>query len=225
MVRLPLPKGSEMRIAPRSLLVSATLLFVAGLTLQACTAPAPPAESDAEAEADTQVSPTFNNDFSIREVMTYIIDPVSDYVFDAIIVDITAEGVAETVPTTDEDWATVMRGAVSLIEGGNLLKISRRVAPADDNVSKNPNELHPDEIQALIDRSPGVWNAYVDAMQAEAFTLVDIVNARATDRLIEAGSDIDRVCEACHLQFWYPSERDAIIRNRNSTVTPPAPGN
>lgn len=214
-----------MRIAPRSLLVSATLLFVAGLTLQACTAPAPPAESDAEAEADTQVSPTFNNDFSIREVMTYIIDPVSDYVFDAIIVDITAEGVAETVPTTDEDWATVMRGAVSLIEGGNLLKISRRVAPADDNVSKNPNELHPDEIQALIDRSPGVWNAYVDAMQAEAFTLVDIVNARATDRLIEAGSDIDRVCEACHLQFWYPSERDAIIRNRNSTVTPPAPGN
>ena len=70
-----------------------------------------------------------------------------------------------------------------------------------------------------------MWNAYVDAMQAEAFTLVDIVNARATDRLIEAGSDIDRVCAACHLQFWYPSERDAIIRNRNSTVTPPAPGN
>jgi len=214
-----------MRIAPRPLLVSATLLFIAGLTLQACTAPAPPAESEGEAQVDAQATPTFNNDFSIREVMTYIIDPVSDYVFDAVVVDITPEGMTETVPTTDEDWATVMRGAVSLIEGSNLLKISRRVAPADDNVSKNPNELHPDEIQELIDRSPGVWNAYIDAMQAEAFTIVDIVNARDADRLTQAGSDIDRVCEACHLQFWYPSERDAIMRNRNSTVTLPSEGN
>ena len=41
---------------------------------------------------------------SIRELMTYIVDPVSDLVFDAVSVDITADGVAETVPQSSENW-------------------------------------------------------------------------------------------------------------------------
>jgi hypothetical protein len=205
-----------MRIAPSYLLTGATLLFVAGLTLQACTSSsAPPAESTQPA---AEAAPTFHADYSIREVMTYMVDPLSDFIFDAVGSDITAKGIVDIKPTTDEDWANVMRGAVSMVEGANLLKIRRPVAPAHENVSKNPGELHPDEIQALIDKSPGVWNAYVDGLRNEGLKVAEIVKAKDVERLTLAGSELDKVCEACHLTFWYPGDREAVERDRKSRV-------
>jgi hypothetical protein len=190
------------------------------LAVQACSPPSNPAPAEPAAEA----APSFHADFSVREVMTYIIDPVADYVWDAVSTDVTEKGVVETVPKTDEDWDMVMRGAVSLAEGANLLKIRRKAAPEHDYVSKNPNELQPSEIDALIAKSPNVWNAYADALRNEALKIAEIAKARDASRLTQAGTDLDRVCEACHLQYWYPVERELVERNRNSKVIQPSQG-
>jgi hypothetical protein len=162
--------------------------------------------------------------FSIREVMTYIIDPTADYIWDATGADVTAAGIVEHRPETDEDWDVVVRGVVSVAEGAALLKTPRPVAPADDFVSKNPGELPPAEIQALIDKERGVFNAYADAMRDEALKILEIVKARDVERLTVAGDDLDRTCESCHLHFWYPGDREAVERDRGSRVTktPPA---
>ena len=64
--------------------------------------------------------------------MENIIDPIADNVFDAVGTDVSAKGVVETKPVTDEDWAKVRQGAVTLAEGTNLLKMPRPVAPPGD---------------------------------------------------------------------------------------------
>jgi len=148
---------------------------------------------------------------------------VADHVWDATTVDVTPQGVVEKKPTTDEDWAMVTRGAVSLVEGSNLLKIKRRVAPADDNVSKNPGELHPEEVEALIAKSPAVWNAYVEALRTEGLKIAEIAKARDVAKLTQAGAELDQVCESCHLTFWYPGDRPAVERDKNSRVISPTP--
>ena len=28
-----------------------------------------------------------------------------------------------------------------------------------------------------------------------------------------------RACEACHLEYWYPGDREAVLKQQNSTVT------
>jgi plastocyanin len=43
-----------------------------------------------------------------------------------------------------------------------------------------------------------------------------IVKARDSDGLFQAGSDIDRTCEACHLEYWYPGDKQAVLRDRDS---------
>ena len=48
--------------------------------------------------------------------------------------------------------------------------------------------------------------------------MLAIVKARDTDKLFQAGSDIDRACEACHLECWYHGDRAAVLRDRNSRV-------
>src|SRR5262245_43102324 len=85
-------------------------------------------------------SPELKPLVSIKELMESVIDPIADNVFDAVGVDVTAQGTVETKPVTDEDWAKVRQGAVTLAEGTNLLKIPRRVAPpGDKNNSSGAN--------------------------------------------------------------------------------------
>lgn len=194
----------------------AALLFVAALAIQCSReAPAPAAPNPA---ADMQAV------VSIRELMTNIVDPLSDNIFDAVGVDVTAQGIVETKPTTDEDWAKVRQGAVALAEATNLLLLPRRVAPANDNVPKNPGELHPDEVQKHIEGDRAKWVTHVTAFRTEALKVFDIVDKRDTDALFNIGSEIDKACESCHLEYWYPGDREAVLRDRNSKVTITPPG-
>lgn len=191
----------------RLLIGGSVLLFVSALALQSCTrtpAPAPAPEPELTAVV------------SIRELMTNLIDPLSDNVFDAVGVDVTDKGTVETKPETDEDWAKVQQGAIALAEGSNLIKLRRPVAPPDDNVAKNPGELPPAEIEANIEKNRAAWNAYADGLRAQALKVMDIVKAKDTSKLFQAGSDVDRACENCHLAFWYPGDREAVLKDRNS---------
>src|SRR6187200_3224962 len=89
------------------------VVIAAGLAMQCNRAAAP-----------QQPGPDLNQDLkpvvSIRELMQNIVDPLSDNIFEAVAVDISAKGVVESKPTTDEDWARVKQGAVALAEATNL---------------------------------------------------------------------------------------------------------
>src|SRR4029079_17382112 len=126
----------------RGYVARAALCLLGALILPSCSSKAAPASADASA-----LSPAV----SIKELMENVIDPIADNVFDAVGADVTAQGIVETRPETDADWARVRQGAVTLAEGSNLLKIPRRVAPPGDrNNSTGPHapELSPEQIQA-----------------------------------------------------------------------------
>lgn len=208
-----------MRPGRGRLIGGAALLFVSALALQQCTSNPASAPAPAPAAAEPDLTPIV----SVRELMTNIIDPLSDNIFDAVGVDVTDKGTVETKPTTDEDWAKVRQGAIALAEGMNLLKMPRRMAPPDDNVAKNPGELPPVAIQAKVETDRALWNKHADALRDEALKVMEIVKAKDADKLFQAGSDIDRACESCHLEYWYPGDRAAVLRDRASrTFTEPA---
>jgi hypothetical protein len=196
-------------------MIGAAMLFAGAVTLQQCTSSAPQEPAAPAPAPGSELTPTV----SIRELMTYMIDPLSDNVFEAVGSDVTDKGVVEFRPTTDEDWAKVRQGAIVLAEGSNLLKIPRDVAPQEDFVSKNPGELSPAEIHKKIDGSRGLWNSFADGMRNEALAVLEIVEARDADKLFDAGSRIDVACETCHLEFYYPGDKEAVLKDRNSKVT------
>ena len=105
---------------PCRLIGAASLLLVTAAGAQYCSRPA---------AAPASVAPDLKAVVSVKELMENIIDPIADNVFDAVGSDVTAKGIVETKPTTDEDWAKVRIGAVTLAEGTNLLKMPRRIAP------------------------------------------------------------------------------------------------
>jgi len=206
-----------MQTSSSRLLASAALLFASTLALTQCSRPAPPAPV-AAAEAPTAI-------VSVRELMQNIMDPLADNVFDAGGTDVTEKGTVDHKPTTDEDWAKVMQGAVLLAEGTNLLKIHPRLAaPADytfDPKERGPGapELAPAEIQKKIDGDPALWDKHADELRDEAIKVIAIVKARDTEKLFAAGSDLDKACENCHLEYWYPGEKKAVLEDTAKRAT------
>ena len=189
----------------------AGLLLVAVCVLQSCSSPRAVSSPPDDVKAIV----------SIKELMENMVDPIADHIFDAVAVDVTDKGVVEHKPTTDEDWARVRQGAVTLAESSNLLKMPRVVAPPGDPTHQNdPNgpELPPAEIQKRIDADRARWNRHADDLRGEAVKILDIVNARDVDKLFKAGSELDTVCENCHLEYWYPGDKAAVLEDRNKKV-------
>ena len=155
--------------------------------------------------------------------MADLIDPASDNVFNAVSTTIGAKGLVEVEPRTDDDWARVKSGAVTLAEGISLLKVPRPIVPADDRSEasdSNNAEMSPDQIRAKILADPVLWNAKIEALRNINLTILDIVKRRNAADLVEAGEILDQACETCHLEFWYPAEKgllqslDRQLRNK-----------
>ena len=200
--------------------ISMLRFAVGGLALLSTVSTSQCAKPEQAAEAATlatELTPLV----SVKELMENIIDPQTDFIFDAVAVDIGEHGVVETKPTSEDDWLKVQRATVLLAESTNLLKMPRRVAPeGDKNELSGPGqpELAPEQIQAKLDRDRQLSNSHVDQLRDEFIKVLAIVKARDTDKLFQAGSNIDRACEACHLEYWYPGDRAAVLRDRNSRV-------
>jgi hypothetical protein len=204
-------KGTDVRI-DRGRFVATGLILLGALASQQCTSKSAPAA------APPDMAPLV----SIKELMENIIDPIADNIFDAVGTDVSEKGVVDTKPTTDDDWAKVRQGAVTLAEGSNLLKMQRSVAPpGDKNNSGGPNapELSPEAIQAKIEGDRALWNKHANELRDSALKVLDIVKAKNADALFQAGSELDRVCENCHLEYWYPGDKKAVLEDEQKRVT------
>jgi hypothetical protein len=150
---------------------------------------------------------------TVHDIMEGIVDPSSDVLFDAVATDITAAGVNEKRPQTDEEWKTVESNALMLAEAANLLKMPGRIAanPGDKTKSEGPDapELTPAEIQAKIDADRGKWLMYATNLQEQARKTHDAAKKRDADAVFALGEDIDMACEDCHLEYWYPNDAAA----------------
>ena len=189
-----------------SIAAVASLSFSAVLLL-GCSQP--PAVEPAAAEA-----PSYTPVLSVKELMEHIVDPIADWIFDAAVIDVSEKGTVETKPLTDEDWLKVERGALILAESANLLKMPRTMVPAGDkslNTAPGGPELTPAEIEAKVKQDPAAWNKHADGLRAAALESLKIIKSRDAEGLFTVGDKIDKACEACHLEYWYPGDKIAVL--------------
>lgn len=104
---------------------------------------------------------------TVKQLMTAIIIPSSDVLFQ----------VAGKAPTNEEEWATVERNAMTLVESGNLLMIGDRAKDTGDWMK---------ESQSLVDVGVSAFKA---------------AQAKNVDELTKLGDQIYEVCESCHNKY------------------------
>ena len=156
---------------------------------------------------------------TIKDIMDSMVSPSGEFVFDSVYQMSDEHGIHEIAPQTDADWEAVRQHVVILLEAPNLLVMpGRKVAPPDDK-SQNPAiELEPAQIQQLIDGNRLVFIRRARGLQDAAAVAMKAVDARNKDALFQAEGDIDKACENCHLNYWYPNDKRARAVSRERTV-------
>jgi hypothetical protein len=151
---------------------------------------------------------------TIKEIMQGIVDPSADVVWESVSTNITAAGMVDKLPTTDDEWAVVQHNALVLAEAANLLKMRGRAVakPEEADTKSGPNapELTPAEIQEKIGRDWNLWLKYANGLQGTAIKAWRMTNARDTNGLFEVGDELDKACESCHLEYWYPDNKKPL---------------
>jgi hypothetical protein len=191
------------------------LLSLAVLTGCRPSSNAPPASSAPAATPTQALWGDMKPVVSVKELMRDMIDPASDYIFDAVKIVTTKKGTVETVPKTDEDWQKLRIGATTMAEGIYLLKVPRPFTPpGDNNNSSGPEatELSPAQIKAKLEKDAVLWNAKIEALRNVAKEVLDIVEKKNTAELWEASYNLDQACEGCHLEYWYPGDPALLQR-------------
>jgi hypothetical protein len=124
--------------------------------------------------------PPFKTLVDVKGLMSGIVDPSADAVWQSVAINITIEGEEHKKPVTDEEWTAVRNQAVTLAESGNLLMLPSR-ARDDDEWMKLSLQL-------------------VDV----ASQAVDAATAKDADKLLYVGGAIYDACVACHVKYIPP---------------------
>ena len=157
------------------------------------------------AAADGDVG--YSAEISVAEIMESMVMPAAQQLWDAVGVDVTAQGEIEKKPETDEQWAQLRAAAVTLAEASNALLVpGRHAAPAGAPAEDSDAELSPAKIEALLAAQRPAWAAHAQVLRVTAMQALAAVDARDIERITEVGGAIDEACEGCHLQFWYPEQ-------------------
>ena len=184
-----------MRTFPTLTLIGALLLL--------CNSCASPKTETAAPASQAEYRPTA----TVKDIMDSMVDPGSDYIWDSVETVVSAKGVEEKAPHTDEEWKEVRRHAIMLLEATNLLQIpGRHVAKAGEKADDPKVELAPEQIEDMINKDRAAWIKYAHGLHDATMEALKAVEAKDKDKLLDVGNGIDEACEKCHLQYWYPNE-------------------
>jgi len=155
---------------------------------------------------------------TVKDIMDSIVDPASDYIWDSVETTVSAKGVEEKAPHTDEDWKQVRRHAIMLLEATNLLQIpGRHVAKPGEKADDPKVELAPEQIEDLINKDRSAWNKYAQGLHDATMEAFKAIEAKDAEGLLNSGDGIDNACEKCHLHYWYPNEKIPEAANQKSS--------
>jgi len=156
------------------LFIVSTLLFVTGIGFVIAGARA---SREAPAAAASPAGPELAPVASVRQIMRGIVVPAARMVFASVGSIVTAQGIEERAPKTDEEWDEVATNAASLVESGNLMLMSGRAID---------REGWEKECRALIDASKLV---------------LDAASARNSQGVFDASGAIYDSCNGCHQTY------------------------
>ena len=172
-------------------------LVAAGvLVLSGCRGRQPPKE-------ETATAAEFRLNATIRDIMDSFLDPAADHIWDAVSITVTAKGREEKHPRTDEEWKELRRRAIQIMEGANLLLVpGRRVARPGEKVDPRI-ALPTDQIEALIREDRASFTKMAHDLHDSVLPVLQAIEAKDKDKLLEVGDGIYRACENCHIKYWY----------------------
>jgi len=154
--------------------------------------------------------PSLPKTATIKDIMESMVDPSADFLFESIVTIADEKGITEKAPETDEEWHEARDRAITLVEAPNLIVMEGRMVARPGEKADEPRvELEPGQIQKLIDADRPHFIDRAKALQDAATVALSAIDHKDKKALFEALTEIDKACENCHLEYWYPNDKQS----------------
>ena len=155
------------------LFIVSLLLFVSGIGFviaaeRAARSAPPPAPTELRAAAPVA---------TVKQIMSGVVAPSTSVIWESVSTTVSAAGIEEKMPRTDEDWAVVASSAAVLVESANLLLQAPRAVDTGD------------------------WPKMVQAMADAGNKALKAAEARSTEGILAVGEEINITCDNCHERY------------------------
>jgi hypothetical protein len=196
----------------RTLFSASVVLCLTALVLTAaCHQQPAQTQTQAPPPADP---PEYFPTATVKDIMQSVVDPSADVVWQSVTTVQSAKGTVDSAPKTDEEWTKVRHGAIALTEAANLLMVPGRHVARPGEKSETPGvELEPSEMEVLINKDLTAWHMRAKALHDAGLAAIQAVDAKDAPKVFEVGEKIERACEGCHSQYWYPNEKIPPVPN------------
>ena len=188
----------------KSFLCRASLLSL--FAVAGCTESQAPQGSVPASDASPS---SFRATSSIQDIMGHQIEPAAEALWNSVSTTISAEGVEEKRPQTDEEWFAVRSHAITLMEATNLLVMDGRkvLLPGQTMADEGVQGVLPAaDVQAKIDANRAQFIQFSHLLHDVSNDMLKAIDAKNIQGMLDAGEDIDAACESCHMTFWYPNQ-------------------
>lgn len=120
------------------------------------------------------------------------------------------DGNALATRLTSSDWAQLAAAARAIKTAAAAVAESPRmlIAPPGAKLQDEgaPGQATSRQIQGYIDANPRDFAAHARALADVSDGFINAATTRDAETLGEASARLDEVCEACHIQYWYPEQ-------------------
>jgi hypothetical protein len=155
------------------LFIVSVALFVAGIGFIIAGAREAKKAPAAQASGPPPAAPVA----SVRQIMRGIVGPSANVVFESVSTTVSASGIEEKQPRTEEEWVAVGSSAAALIESANMLTIGERAVDT------------------------GEWLAMSKAMADAGMTALKATEKKDPQGVLAAGEAINTSCDNCHRKY------------------------
>jgi len=122
---------------------------------------------------------------TIKDLMDGLVDPAADTIWGSIAI---INGKEEKAPHTDEEWVTVRRSALQLVEASNLLQIPGRHVTKPGERNEQGIELQPEQTEKLINQDRQAWISLAHGLHDAAALAINAADAKDRAKVLESGS-------------------------------------
>jgi cytochrome c556 len=147
---------------------------------------------------------------NLHELMKNIVAPQTQVVWDIGNQALDDQGNPDASKLKPADWAKIAAAA------GKVKQASQTLVQADKLMAAGPGqkiegEGSPDafgakEVQKVVDAQPKVFRAFAQQLAASMDEVITSAQTKNAAKLADVSGRLDQVCEACHVQFWYPNQ-------------------
>ncbi len=148
---------------------------------------------------------------TLHEVMKDEVDVHADDLWDISNPALSDNAHLDAALMDDERWAQVEQKATALQQAAlklasldPIVVVKPGVKIADEGVPYGDTGA---EVQANVDKDPQKLRDFANALAVHAGDIASAAQRRDTERAGLLIGQLDAVCEDCHLEYWYPSQK------------------